>query len=438
MNILKQILNNEVYPAVGCTEPVACAYAAAVAAERLGASVEHLDLRVDIGTYKNGAAVVVPCSDGAKGNLIAAAMGATLARSAACLGLLKDVTGEHVSRANALIDSGACSYANLPGATDIRVEARVRGGGHSACCALSEGHSNIELIEHDGEVVYRRKTQREAAGTASYREVLKEMSLEEILHVAVGLDDETRQFLREGIEMNLAMAERGASMHGAADQLRHMVEIGVLAEDLFHRVKVRVASAVDARMAGAPAPVMTSGGSGNQGILAILVPYLVGQDRGIAEPRILESIAIAHVINAYVKCFLGELSVICGCAVAAAIAASAAIVYQHEGIRLDNITSAVNNVIGDLSGLICDGAKPGCTMKTVSGVDSAMRAAFMAVDGFGLAAADGLLGRSAEESIRNLGRITLEGMFPVDPALVAILQEKAAHNRDAGALHGVL
>ena len=134
---------------------------------------------------------------------------------------------------------------------------------------------------------------------------------------------------------------------------------------------------------------------------------------------------LKEVLNGHVKCFLGELSVICGCAVAAALGAAAAIVYQQEGIRLDTITSAVNNVIGDLSGLICDGAKPGCSMKTVSGVDAAIRAAFMAIDVFGIAADKGLLGLSIEESIRNLSRITLEGMFPVDTTLITILQEKA-------------
>lgn len=431
MNILKEVLKNEVYPAVGCTEPVACAYAAAVAAEQLGAPVEHLDLKVDMGTYKNGAAVVVPRSDGAKGNLIAAAMGAMLARSAERLGLLRDVSPAHVSRAKTLITSGAYSYASLPEVTDIRVEATVRGGGHSACCVLSEGHANIETVAIDGEVTRRREPEDASANSTAYREVLRAMSLREILETAVRVDEEDRRFLSDGVTMNLAMAERGRSVKGAAGQLRHMRDIGVLSEDLFYRVKVQVAAAVDARMAGVPAPVMTSGGSGNQGVVAILVPHLVGQERGIAEPCILESIAVAHVLNAYVKCFLGELSVVCGCAVAAAVAAASAIVYQHAGICLEKITSAVNNVVGDLSGLICDGAKPGCSMKTVSGVDAAMRAAFMAIEGFGIAADDGLLGHSAEQSIRNLSRITLEGMFPVDPTLVTILQEKAARRGNA-------
>ncbi len=431
MNVLKEVLKNEVYPAVGCTEPVACAYAAAVAAERLGLPVEHLDLKVDMGTYKNGAAVVVPHSDGAKGNLIAASMGAMLARSAGRLGLLQDVIPEHLARAKNLIHDGVYSYTSLPDAADICVKVTVRGGGHTASCVLSEGHANIESIERDGNVVYRRQTPDEAAQPAGYRAILKEMSLQKILNAAVCVDAEDQRFLLDGVKMNLAMAKRGGSMRGAAHQLSHMREIGVLAEDLFYQVKFRVAAAVDARMAGVPEPVMTSGGSGNQGLLAILTPYLVGQDRGIAEECILESISVAHMINAYVKCFVGELSVICGCAVAAAVAAATAIVYQHEGIDLQKITSAVNNVIGDLSGLICDGAKPGCTMKTVSGVDAAMRAAFMAIGGFGLADDDGLLGHCAEASIRNLGRITIEGMFPVDPTLVTILQEKATRSGNA-------
>jgi L-cysteine desulfidase len=171
---------------------------------------------------------------------------------------------------------------------------------------------------------------------------------------------------------------------------------------------------------------MTSGGSGNQGIVAILTPYIVGREMGIDANRIVESIAAAHLVNAYVKCFVGEISVICGCAMAAGIAAATAIVYQQAGIDLDRITLAVNNVIGDLGGLICDGAKPGCAMKAVTAVDTAIRSGLMALKGFGLSVDDGLVGQCIEDSLRNLGRITLDGMFQVDPTILRILQEKAA------------
>jgi L-cysteine desulfidase len=247
-----------------------------------------------------------------------------------------------------------------------------------------------------------------------------------LLTLAAGADTADREYVRRGIEMNLAMARRGEDVPGTAGQLRRIHERGYLAEDLFYRTKLLVASAVDARMAGVSQPVMTSGGSGNQGIVAILTSYSVGREMGVGEERIVESIAAAHLVNAYCKCFVGELSVICGCAMAAGIAAAAAIVYQQAGNDARQITLAVNNVIGDLGGLICDGAKPGCAMKTITAVDTAIRSGLMALEGFGLSPADGVVGRTAEDSIRNLSRVTLEGMFSVDPTVLLILREKDA------------
>ena len=424
MNILKNILRNEVFPAIGCTEPAACAYAAAVAAQRMGAPAEQLDLRVDVGTYKNGAAVVVPMSDGAKGNVIAAAMGAILANPSAQLELLGDATPDVLARAWTMVNQ-SCTYECIPGEAHFRVEAAVRGSGRSARCVLSEGHASVESIELDGETVFKRES-KTGDQTNSYRGLLPTMELIDVLTAAVTLDENDRSFIDEGVRMNLAMADRGDEVPGAGRQLRLMHEAGLLADDLFYRVKTSVAAAVDARMAGVPQPVMTSGGSGNQGVLAILVPCIVGRERSIPARRIQESIALAHVLNAYVKCFLGELSVVCGCALAAAIACAGAIVHQHAGVDMKRITHAVNNVIGDLSGLICDGAKPGCTMKTVTGADAAMRAAFMAIEGFGLSDDDGVLGPTAAESIRNLGRVSIEGMLNVDPTVVDILSRKAA------------
>ena len=226
--------------------------------------------------------------------------------------------------------------------------------------------------------------------------------------------------------MNLAISEWGFEVGGTARQLFEMRRDGFLADDVFYRVKLRVASAVDARMAGMGQAAMTSGGSGNQGIVAILTPYIVGREMGIDADHILESIAVAHLINAYVKCFVGELSVVCGCAMAAGIASAAAIVYQQAGVDLRRITLAAGNVIGDLGGLICDGAKPGCAMKAVTAVDTAVRSALMALKGFGLSSDDGLVGQTVEDSLRNLGRITLEGMFQVDPTMFHILHDKTA------------
>jgi L-cysteine desulfidase len=230
--------------------------------------------------------------------------------------------------------------------------------------------------------------------------------------------------------MNLAIAQVGVPIMRTAYQLQQMKEAGVMAEDLFYEAKFTVAAAVDARMSGYPMPVMTSGGSGNQGAVGILTTYLVGRHQKVPLARIQESIAVTHALNAYIKCFIGELSVICGCSMAAGIAAAAAIVYQQCGIDMEKISFAMGNVIGDLSGLICDGAKPGCAMKTVSAVDTAMRSGFMAVAGYGLSDDDGIIGSSPENSIKNLSKIAMEGMLKVDPTVIDILQEKlGAHGR---------
>jgi len=431
MNLLKEVLRHEVYPALGCTEPISCAYAAAIAASALGVPVEELEIRVDPGTFKNGAAVAIPNGGGEKGNLIAAALGAVLASPGAKLELLRGVTPVHLESARELIKRGKCRISSLEDRRDLRIEAEVRGGAHGALCVLSGTHTHVERIERDGSPVQREEPERGGKDTLAYRTALERTDLKELMSLADGLDGKDREYLRRGIEMNLAMSERGTGIQRTASQLIRMNARGFLADDIFYRTKLRVAAAVDARMAGIQQAVMTSGGSGNQGILAVLTPYLVGREMEIDEERILQSIAIAHLVNAFVKCFTGEISVICGCAMSAGIASAVAIVYQQAGIDGRKITLAVNSVIGDLGGLICDGAKPGCAMKSITAVDTAIRSGLMALEGYGLTAEDGLPGKTAEESIQNLRRITLEGMFQVDPTLLKILEEKAAQGGKA-------
>ncbi len=426
MNLLDEVFAAEVYPALGCTEPVSCAFAAATASAHLEEPVEELMLRVDPGTYKNGAAVTVPHSDGATGNLIAAALGAVVARPEGKLELLRDVTPEMLVEAKHLCRDGRCRYECFEDTTELRIEVELAGRRHRVRSAVAGSHTNVVLIEKDGRRIVDREHDAARAGSLAYRTALKEANLRQLLSLVGALGDDNRAYVQYGIDMNLAMARRGYEVRGTACQLRRIHQRGYLAEDLFYRTKLLVASAVDARMAGVSEPVMTSGGSGNQGIVAILTPYEVGRETGVDQRHIIESIAAAHLVNAYCKCFVGELSVICGCAMAAGIAAAVAIVYQQAGIDNDRITLAVNNVIGDLGGLICDGAKPGCAMKTITAVDTAIRSGLMAVEGFGLSPADGMVGTTAEDSIRNLGRVTLEGMLSVDPTVLRILREKDA------------
>lgn len=430
MELIKAILAHEVFPAVGCTEPIACAYACAAAAELLNAPVERIELRVDPGTYKNGTAVTIPNSQGRKGNPIAAAMGAVIARSGLRMEILKQVPPEVLTQAQTLIDRGGVLYQCVDDEKAFRVEVIAHGGGSRVRCIVAEGHTNIICLEKDGQSIIDTHPHA-GAKTDGYRAQLKTMKLEEVLREVIELDDETRAYIQHGIDMNMAISEKGVDLKRNAYQMQRMMKQGLMADDLFYRVKQRLASALDARMGGLAEPVMTSGGSGNQGLLTILLPYLVGRDQQVELARIQESIAISHALNSYIKCYTGELSVICGCAIAASIAAAAAILYQQAGIDMEKITLAIANIVADLCGIICDGAKSGCSMKIVTGADTAMRSAFMALEGYGVSQDDGVIGLTAEESIRNLSKISLEGMGLVDATVVHILRDKTPRSGNA-------
>ncbi len=422
MNLYKTIIENEVFPAMGCTEPIACAYAAALAAEQLDGEVEELTLAVDKGTYKNGDAVIVPFTDGAKGNLIAAALGAYLKNPKLKLELLKEVTEESKIKAKAL-----CQKAKVVCLGEEKlfcVDVTVSNKQSSARAVLFGGHTHISRLEKNGKLVYEEEAAKK--GILAYRNQIKAMPIAELLKLVEKLDQEDLTYIEKGIKMNLALIEKGHALKKTGYQLEHMKEKGLIADDLFYRTKKSVGLAIDARMGGMDVPAMTSGGSGNQGIITTLVPYIVGTELKINNEKILRSIALAHMINAYTKCYIGELSVICGCAMSSGASTAAAIVFQHEGLHLKKIQNAIDNIVGDLSGLICDGAKPGCAMKSVTSVDSALRSAFMALEDCSPAMSDGVVGKTIEESIKNLARITIEGMLQVDPTVLKILQSKCA------------
>lgn len=427
MDLLKEIFANEVFPAVGCTEPISCAYAAAAAAEQLQGIPDTIELVVDAGTFKNGAAVTVPNSGGERGNVIAAALGAVIAQSGLRLEILKNVTPDILSKARDLVARKVVAYGCKEAEKGFHVEVTAKRNGSTVHCVVSEGHTNITSLEKDGQSIIDTHPHG-GTKTASYRDSMRRMKLEEVLKEVAGLDEEKRAYIQRGIDMNMTIAEKGIDMKRTGYQIRQMMQSGLKADDIFYRVKLRVACAVDARMGGMPEPVMTSGGSGNQGTLTIIAPYVVGRHHGIDIERIQESIAISHAVNSYIKCFTGELSVICGCAIAASIASAVAMVYQKAGLDMAKITLAMDNVIGDLCGIICDGAKPGCSMKIMSGAETAMRSAFMALSGYGLSSDDGVLGRSPEESINNISRISLQGMFAVDPTVVHIIQDKSSRS----------
>lgn len=425
MNLLKEVLKRQVYPAMGCTEPVTVALCAAHAAKLLGEPVQEALVLLDPGTYKNGMGVTLPNTGGRKGNLLAAALGLALDRPELDMEIFKAVTPAVLRRAERLLRSGAAKLGVLPGHQGLRVEARLKGRRHSAACVIAGSHTDLVLAEKDGRRIVDRAGK---AGRADnrYKEVLKRCTLKDLVRLAERMDATDEAWIRKGVEMNLAAARQGMKLKKVGFYLQDLMRKGYLLDDVFASSKVLTACATDLRMDGRAMPVMSSGESGNQGIVAILVPWNVGQAFRVADRTVLRSIALSHLLNAYVKLFTGGLAPICGCAIAAGVGAAAAIVYQRNGKDIPGLTLAVNNVISDLGGMLCDGAKSGCALKVVSSTDCAIRSAYMGLHHYGITEQEGFVGRSAEETIQNLGRISSVGMAAVDPTIVDIMVGKQA------------
>jgi len=425
MNLLKEVLKRQVYPAMGCTEPVTVALCAAHAAKLLGEPAREALFVLDSGTYKNGMGVTLPNAGGQKGNLLAAALGIVLSKPELNMEIFRAVTPTVLRQAQRLVKSRAVQISVLPRHQGLRVEARLQGRRHNAVCVIAGSHTDLVLAEKDGRKIVDSPPGA-ADGADRYKKVLKRCALKDLVRLAESMDAKDETWIRRGVEMNLAAARQGMKLKKVGFYLQDLMRKGYLLDDVFSSSKILTACATDLRMDGCAMPVMSSGESGNQGIVAILVPWNVGQAFRVPERTVLRSIALSHLLNAYVKLFTGGLAPICGCAIAAGVGAAAAIVYQRNGRDIRGLTLAVNNVISDLGGMLCDGAKSGCALKVVSSTDCAIRSAYMGINHYGITEREGFVGRSAEETIKNLGHISSVGMAAVDPAIVGIMLDKQA------------
>lgn len=428
MNLYKEVIAREVFPAMGCTEPTAIAYAASIASEAAGEPPEELLIIVNQGTYKNGLAVTIPNTGGETGNLIAGILGCLIAQPERRMEILQEVTPEILESAKDLMQKENFLVKVHPRCPELFIEVQLTTKSHVVVSIIAGSHTNLVFLEKDGTVEVDRRSEILEDRSPTYRDNLRDAALADLLELASRIDNEDREYLKRGIAMNLEISKVGMGLRRVGHYLMDLMEKKLLLDDVFSSTKIMTACAVDARMAGIAMPVMSSGGSGNQGIVATLVPYNVGLHFGIDEAKIQESIALSHLLNAYVKCFTGELAPICGCAIAAGVGAAGGIVYQQSQKDLTAVTFAINNLISDIGGMLCDGAKSGCALKVVSSADAAIRAAYLGIHHHGIATIEGFVGLNAEETIRNLSRITEIGMAKMDETIVDIMIRKSRHD----------
>ncbi|WP_227762150.1 serine dehydratase subunit alpha family protein [Zhaonella formicivorans] len=421
---LVKILQEQVQPALGCTEPVAIALACAKGARLLGGEVRNIAVSASKGLFKNAHGVGIPKTD-EKGILIAAALGAVAGDPDLGLQVLKNVQMEDVDNAKKLVRAGLVSAKFVNEPQGVYVESKVETANGEAIVRIDGQHNNISYIEVNGQIVHQQHVGQKVTNVG-YN--LKDFPLNDIIAGAAGLKPEDISFLLEGIAINKRIAEYGIKNRvglGIGGGLALLQEKNVLGCDIIDQVKTMVAAASDARMGGVDLPVMTSCGSGNQGIVAIMPVAMMAEKLGKREVATARALAISHLVNVYVKEHLGKLSPICGCSVSAGLGATAAITWLLGG-SFEQISGAMKSIIANLSGMICDGAKGSCSFKLATSAGEAIICAYLAINNIYIHAAQGIVEESLEGTIQNLSMISKKGMEKTDEAILDILLQRVS------------
>ena len=420
------LINREVVPAIGCTEPIAVALCTARAAELLDTQPEKIEVRLSANILKNAMGVGIP-GTGMIGLPIAVALGALVGRSEYRLEVLRDVTPEAVGRGARYIDEKrVCISLKEDIAEKLYIEVEASAGERRAVAVIAGGHTAFVYLERDGEVLLDKRT----ASVAEEEAGEVPLTLRRVWDFAMTAPLDELRFILETRRVNKAAAERafaGEFGHCVGRTLRCERERRVMGDSIFSRILSYTSAACDARMAGAMIPVMSNSGSGNQGIAATLPVVVYADETAADEEHTIRALVLSHLTVIYIKQSLGRLSALCGCVVAAT-GSSCGITYLMGG-AYEQVAAAVKNMIANLTGMICDGAKPSCSMKLTSGVSTAVLSAMMAMDGHCVTPVEGIIEEDVDKCIRNLTAIGRDGMNETDRLVLGIMTLKSATYR---------
>ena len=415
------LINREVVPAIGCTEPIAVALCTARAAELLDTQPEKIEVRLSANILKNAMGVGIP-GTGMIGLPIAVALGALVGRSEYRLEVLRDVTPEAVGRGARYIDEKrVCISLKEDIAEKLYIEVEASAGERRAVAVIAGGHTAFVYLERDGEVLLDKRT----ASVAEEEAGEVPLTLRRVWDFAMTAPLDELRFILEARRVNKAAAERafaGEFGHCVGRTLRCERERRVMGDSIFSRILSYTSAACDARMAGAMIPVMSNSGSGNQGIAATLPVVVYADETAADEEHTIRALVLSHLTVIYIKQSLGRLSALCGCVVAAT-GSSCGITYLMGG-AYEQVAAAVKNMIANLTGMICDGAKPSCSMKLTSGVSTAVLSAMMAMDGHCVTPVEGIIEEDVDKCIRNLTAIGRDGMNETDRLVLGIMTHK--------------
>jgi len=419
--IIIDLLKEEMVPALGVTEPAAIALATSTAYRAVGGNVLNIRVTTDQGLYKNGYSCSIPGTN-ETGNEMAAILGALAGNPDLELRVLERVKETDISKAKELREKNVASVTVRKGISNIFIDATVTTDKGVGRAVIKEKHTHVVMIEVDGRVTYHQEEKREQQSkekSGSLRN-LKLIDFTRFIHTVTFEDI---KFTLDAVEMNEELAKAGmkGSGMGAGAAINTLIEKQQLTEDIMTAAQMYTGYAVDARMGGEAKPAMSICGSGDHGIIATMPLLAISKKRNTEIERLARAIALSYLITIYIKEHAGRLSAFCGCAVAAGTGASAAIVYLLEGTD-DQIAYAINNMGGNITGIICDGGNFGCTLKAITAAGAATMSALFALDDITIPCCSGIVGRNVEETMKNIGKIASPGMVETDDTILDIMQ----------------
>ncbi len=416
------LMHEEIVPAIGCTEPIAVALAVAKAKEVLQDNITRIYLQLSGNVYKNAMSVGIPNTN-MTGLPIAIALGATIGRADKGLEVLCETSPQAVEEAK-------CFLQNIPLAIEVNqttphklyIHVEVESAAHKAIVEIVDEHTHFVHIQRDDTILLHENLANEDMQSIQKAQI---PSFRTVYDFAMSVNLHAIDFLHEAARMNIEAANYSfdsACGHCLGKLLHEGVGQNILGDTLFTKILSYTGGACDARMSGAMIPVMSNTGSGNQGISATVPVVIYGKETGSSDEQILRALALSHLAVIYIKQSLGRLAALCGCVVAAT-GSACGITYLMGG-SYEEITFAVKNMIGNITGMICDGAKPGCALKVTSGVATAILSAVLAMQHAHTTSSEGIIDEDIDQTIHNMTFVGNEGMLQTDEVILQIMNAK--------------
>lgn len=419
---ITDLMKREVVPAMGCTEPVAVSLCTAKAVETLGCVPQSINVLLSANILKNAMGVGIP-GTGMVGLPIAVALGAIVGRSEYMLEVLKDTTPEAVKMGQRMIDEGRINVGLKQGGCDmLYIEVVVTSGDDKAVAVISGTHTNFVYIERNGNILFDSRVPMKNSVEDSDD---VELNLRTVWDFATMSPIEELSFILEARDLNKAVAEtslKGCWGHSLGRTISGGNGVDIMGNTVFSRILSYTTAACDARMGGAQMPVMSNSGSGNQGIASTLPVVVYAEEVKASNEQMIRALVLSHLTVIYIKQSLGRLSALCGCVVAST-GSSCGITYLMGG-GYEEVSMAVKNMVANLTGVICDGAKPSCALKLASGVSTAVMSAVMAMEHHCVTSLEGIVDDDVDKSIRNLTSIGSRGMMETDRMILSIMTSK--------------